>query len=117
VQGWNPKDSPDDRFLLMDALVHSADLGHVTFDFSLNFQFSTLVGMEFKEQARKERELGLPVLSMMEETEVACLCLCSQRATGSAVVWAACRCVRWVRVTVLYGMWPVACCMPPLHTT
>ena len=113
MQGWNPKDSPDDRFLLMDALVHSADLGHVTFDFSLNFQFSTLVGMEFKEQARKERELGLPVLSMMEETEVACLCLCSQRATGSAVVWAACRCVLLVacRCTLRH----VARCL--LHAT
>jgi hypothetical protein len=78
----------------------------------LNFQFSTLVGMEFKEQARKERELGLPVLSMMEETEVLAFACAPNARQGTPLFGLHVAAHYWLRVAVLYDTWPVACCMP-----
>ena len=57
---WDREDVSD-RKMLMETVIHAADLGHVTFDFKLNFKFSTLVNAEFNAQVRRI-ELWLSVV-------------------------------------------------------
>ena len=63
-------DSPQTRReLFMDAILHSADLATQTFRTEFALQWGDRVVAEFKDQARRERELGLPVAAYMDGLE------------------------------------------------
>jgi hypothetical protein len=80
-------DDPEDRQLLFNVLLHSADLANpVRKPFELSARLAAMLGDEFTRQADRERELGLPVSPLMEHTDAASV---AKRELGfiDFVVW------------------------------
>eukprot|EP00520_Triparma_pacifica_P017633 CAMPEP_0118661916 /NCGR_PEP_ID=MMETSP0785-20121206/16542_1 /TAXON_ID=91992 /ORGANISM="Bolidomonas pacifica, Strain CCMP 1866" /LENGTH=1391 /DNA_ID=CAMNT_0006555403 /DNA_START=25 /DNA_END=4197 /DNA_ORIENTATION=+ len=63
--GWNPEQSAD-KLLLIDIVLHSADLSNPCRPWELCRKWSLLVGEEFNAQVSKEKSMGLPFLPFME---------------------------------------------------
>ena len=62
--GWNPEQSAD-KLLLIDIVLHSADLSNPVRPWELCKKWSLLVGEEFNAQVAKEKAMGLPFLPFM----------------------------------------------------
>lgn len=62
--GWNPEQSAD-KLLLIDIVLHSADLSNPVRPWELCKKWSLLVGEEFNSQVAKEKARGLPFLPFM----------------------------------------------------
>lgn len=64
-----PKESMEDRSLLVSLLLHCADLHTPTLEPETSRRIADALGEEFSEQAERERALGIPVSVMHAETQ------------------------------------------------
>jgi GAF domain-containing protein len=63
------RSSEEDRQLVMNTIVHGADLSNPMLPMPISGTWATLVLQEFNAQAAKEEELGLPVTSFMVKSD------------------------------------------------
>ena len=63
---WFSKDSPTDRKLLADFVLHVADIANPSKPLTLALQWTELIMCEYWSQGDAERALGLPISPMMD---------------------------------------------------
>ena len=69
------RDDPDDRLMIMETVLHSADISNIARPWAVSLKWSEQVTAEFFAQGRAEKERGLQPEVFMDEEKTALDCI------------------------------------------